>query len=427
LERSDHRDSREKCIEKTKYASVASAYLSGVVSEELIDLHAGLLLGVKEAWFGSGPPGQFPFLCLAFAAWNPLYPTGFMGDKPIVFKPNGFHLEVRPENDYFKFLETVIEKLDPDYQKPILLEFFTMRNMIGEESEEMIETQIESYFEALNRLRSKHPKLYVLLGPCVSLKIQNYTDDEYTVSSLRLVKLNNMLSIWSIKYNVPFFSTMGFINPIPQKVKDEYWWTRARQHEDEPLYNMYGEVLREFTKRFGFVADVIAECHQTAITIIKEKIDKENKIATLRRLERNMTMPYEHFPKRKTVETDVQIVPAKRQINTKERKISPVEIAMIHAENTTEYVEIEPSPPPNSPEEGEIVDEDEAEVGTSQDTEQVTMSISNKEVTVVYSKAPATVEGPKEDETVPDEPSPEFSPLPDQTQVRLFNIISENR
>jgi hypothetical protein len=55
------------------------------------------------------------------------------------------------------------------------------------------------------------------------------------------------------------------------------------------------------------------------------------------------------------------------------------------------------------------------------------MSILNKEVTVVYSKAPATVEGPKDDETIPDEPSPEFSPLPDQPQVRLSNIISENR
>jgi hypothetical protein len=55
------------------------------------------------------------------------------------------------------------------------------------------------------------------------------------------------------------------------------------------------------------------------------------------------------------------------------------------------------------------------------------MSISNKEVTVVYSKASATVEGQKDDETVPDEPSPEFSPLPDQPQVCLSNIISENR
>jgi hypothetical protein len=51
---------------------------------------------------------------------------------------------------------------------------------------------------------------------------------------------------------------MGLTNPMQQRIKDEYWWTKARQKGEKHFYNIYGESTREFQKRWGLVGDVIA-------------------------------------------------------------------------------------------------------------------------------------------------------------------------
>jgi hypothetical protein len=114
----------------------------------------------------------------------------------------------------------------------------------------------------------------------------------------------------------------------------------------------------------------------------------------------------------------------KKQIEPHQRKTSPVILAQVHAEDPPEAVEVESLAPPKSPaEEGEIEVDDES--GTSQAVEQVTMTISNDEVTRHYSTSSIAAMEPRDEEVVQDEPCPEFSPLPEQSQVRQSNIISE--
>jgi hypothetical protein len=53
-----------------KYASVASAYLMGIINEELIDLLVWSLMDLSKGLYSSGPPGQYPFLSLSFSSYK---------------------------------------------------------------------------------------------------------------------------------------------------------------------------------------------------------------------------------------------------------------------------------------------------------------------------------------------------------------------
>jgi hypothetical protein len=159
MERADHSASKDKCVNRKKYAALTYSFMNGLIDDQLLNLHHGILIGVNTGWYNFSPPGQYSFLNVGSRFWNPGFITGYKGDRGVIFRSNGFHQELPKDNDYFEHVRRIVARLDEDYSKPIVLEYFTMRNFMKESTDEMLETLVESYFENLNKLRNEYPKL----------------------------------------------------------------------------------------------------------------------------------------------------------------------------------------------------------------------------------------------------------------------------
>ena len=391
MERADHSASKDKCVNRKKYAALTYSFMNGLIDDQLLNLHHGILIGVNTGWYNFSPPGQYSFLNVGSRFWNPGFITGYKGDRGIIFRSNGFHQELPKDNDYFEHVRRIVARLDEDYSKPIVLEYFTMRNFMKESTDEMLETLVESYFENLNKLRNEYPKLYVVVGPAVTLDLRNFEEKEYTASALKAVKLNNILSIWAVRYNVPFISSQGFINPLPYTIKGQIWWTKSSRNENEPLYNLYGETCREYLKRMGFLFDTIAECYQLTMKTIKDSIEQEIRAAARAKLERLAPLTYGKINKRRA-DQEMTTTTAKIQvIGTDTHKDLP------GAENEDEPQEAVPVD--IEVEEGEIVDPGGVEVvlETNQATAQV---VEPDETRVGETSSPRSPTAEQQDEAM---------------------------
>jgi hypothetical protein len=295
-----------------------------------------------------------------------------------------------------------------------------MRSFMKESTDEMLETLVESYFENLNKLRNEYPKLYVVVGPAVTLDLRNFEEKEYTASALKAVKLNNILSIWAVRYNVPFISSQGFINPLPYTIKGKIWWTKSSRNENEPLYNLYGETCREYLKQMGFLFDTIAECYQLTMKTIKDSIEQEIRAAARAKLERLAPLTYGKINKRRA-EPEMMNTTAKIQvIGTNTHKDLP----RVEVEDEPQ----EPVPVDAEVEEGEIVEPGDVEVvfETSQAKAQVVEPDETRDDEATPSRAP-TAE-PQDEAMDQDDPKKdETTSIISKEQVSLtFSLKSKN-
>jgi hypothetical protein len=85
MERADHTNSKDKCIKRKKYSALTYSFTNGLVDDELVNLHHGILIGVNTGWYAYSSPGQYSFLNLGSRCWNPGFITGYKGEKGLIF------------------------------------------------------------------------------------------------------------------------------------------------------------------------------------------------------------------------------------------------------------------------------------------------------------------------------------------------------
>ena len=262
----DHPES-SLCVNKRQYASVTHAFLAGQLEDNLINMYAGVLIGAEGHWYGTGPVGQFALLNLSMEGWEPQYPTGILNGQEIVFRKGGKHEPIPVFKDYFLHVKSVAEQLPRSYGKPIILEFFLMRE--EDQTEEEIECQVEAYFESLNQLRLKYPFLYAVLGTVVDFRdMVDYTEATYKKASRKLELINNMAVLYATKYQIPFMPTQGIINSRRSVIFEQELWSYSADQNREELVDTHAFLLREFHRRFGTVIDLLLESFQKTVTQI---------------------------------------------------------------------------------------------------------------------------------------------------------------
>jgi hypothetical protein len=278
LERENH-ENKNLCIDKRLLVNMSAYFLHGHIDEQLFNTQHGIVIGVRDGTLEYSPWGQFRFLNLGFRGWNPLFPTGYDKNLPIVVRESGHHQLVREEDNFFHHIRLVVEKLPSDYGKPILVEQFLMRHALEntEEREEMIECQIEAYYEHLDKIRTEFPFLYVIVGPVLAIRNRPQTEESYEICALKLKKVSYMMAAYAIKYGFPFVHTQGTITALPMKVNKTIWYTKTSDYYSEPIKTWDHQYKRYYFKKLGKLCDLIAESHQQVLATLANAIADETR------------------------------------------------------------------------------------------------------------------------------------------------------
>ena len=271
-DRADHKYP-QLCINKKKCMSMTAHFTAEKIGEHLIRNYAGILIGCEDKSYGTTPTGQHPLLNLAMTGKDPTYCTGYDNGHQVIFKKNGKHQLLNPEKDFFQHIRKMVAKLPTSYMRPVIVEFFLMKH--DSQTEEEIESQVEAYLENLNNVRLDYHFLFVVIGPVLNGKMKEYTPEEYTINSKRLDLINRILSAFTVKYQMPFFSTQGVINSLPQEHDGRIYWTSHPSLNLESVVDHLGYPMREHVKRSGMVTDMIIEGYLRTTRSITNNIGQQ--------------------------------------------------------------------------------------------------------------------------------------------------------
>jgi hypothetical protein len=261
--KADHRKSRGKCIVKKDLANVTREFLQRNTADSLINLNFGILIGVKNQLYGFSPSGPFHLLNLSANGWNVVYSTGQSHGEPVVYMSNGYHQQIGEDEDYFKHISKILDRLPAGYSKPVFLEFFLLSEEQG--TEEQIECQVEAFVENLARLRVAQPYLFIVIGPSINSDQALKTQAQYDEASRKLTTVEYILAAYCMKMQIPLILSQGIINSRPMIKEGRKVWTCYTQDEDEPLCDFMGNTTREFNRRFGTMVGLALEAYQRGL------------------------------------------------------------------------------------------------------------------------------------------------------------------
>jgi hypothetical protein len=292
-QRSNHKLTKDLCVMKTSLGNLTGSFFANKISQRLVDLFAGILIGSKYHAYGESPIGLYRLLNLSCNSWSAAYCTGFHCGVKIIFCKSGLHQILNPEDDFFLHAQRVVEKLPENYTKPIFLEFF-----LNEEqnlTDEFLEMEIECFVENVVRLRETHPRLFIILGPNLRIKTSISSPSAYEEASRYLRKIEYILTCYCLKMQIPLVLTQGIINNRPINRSGQTLWTQYEQNRQEPLYDTMGHTTREYVKRVSVAIDLAMEAYQLALrkltSLIRQRTEMNSRpmsswlIDTLSRVE----------------------------------------------------------------------------------------------------------------------------------------------
>jgi hypothetical protein len=149
---------------------------------------------------------------------------------------------------YIDHVEKVISALPKNTHVPIFVQ--TTLDSETHQTDETMRKIAMSFLSEIDRLRSKYGVSIVILGP-VPRYYENMMDKDYVIEKARVIKMSQILTVYSLKCYVPIVPLHGIMYSIPGP--PGLGWSQIRGQRLERLFTYTGLPSREFSKRLGLI------------------------------------------------------------------------------------------------------------------------------------------------------------------------------